>query len=165
MGPGSRLALAGLAAACALVASGAASGSQARSGMVVVPGKSMAGVKLGDNITTVRRVLGKQFFPAPGGPGYRELMFRVPDLIVRYRSNKVIALISSAEDLRTPEGLAVGQPLGRIRSVYGTLPTVRCGVAVLHVLRGTSATTYIGTWNGRVAGIDIALTSEKPCSL
>jgi hypothetical protein len=153
------------ATVAALAVSAAVPAAPARSELVVVPGKSMGGVKLGDTFSTVRRVYGKQYFPAPNGPNYREILFRVPDLIVRLRSEKVVALISSADNLRTNEGLAVGQPIGRIKALYGTLPTVHCDVAVLHVIRGATSATYIGTYGGKVAGIDIALRSEAPCDL
>jgi len=152
-------------AACALAIALPSAASTDAAMLVVVPGTSMGGVKLGDSWSTARRVLGKQSFPAPPGPNYKEILFRVPDLIVRLRNEKVIALISSADNLRTPEGLAVGQPVSRIKAVYGTLPTVRCDVAILHIIRGPTSSTYIGTVRGEVAGIDIALKSEPPCSL
>jgi len=153
------------AAACALAAALPSPASTEAADLVVVPGTSMGGVKLGDSLATVRRVFGKQSFPAPPGPNYKEILFRVPDLIVRLRNDKVVALVSSAENLRTPQGLAVGQPISRVKAVYGTLPTLRCDVAVLHVIRGATSATYIGTVRGEVAGIDIAMRSEPPCSL
>jgi hypothetical protein len=143
-----------------------ASASAARAPIVVVPGKSIGGVRLGDSLAAVRRLLGAESFRAPSYSGYQELVFRERQALnVRFRGGKVIAISASAPGSQTTEGLAMGQPSARITKLYGSLPKINCDVATLFVMRGKTASTYIGVHGGRVVGVDLALPTEEPCGL
>src|SRR5688500_10512887 len=104
-----------------------ASASAARTPIVVVPGKSIGGVRLGDSLAAVRRLLGAESFLAPSYSGYQELVFRERQALnVRFRGGRVIAISASASGSQTTEGLALGQPSARITKLYGSLPKINC---------------------------------------
>jgi hypothetical protein len=132
--------------------------------IVVVPGKSMAGVRIGDSLSAVRRVLGNRYRAMPPGlhpPGSQEYVFTF--VTVRFRGGRVSAVFSSAPGLRTSEGLALGQPVTRITRLYGSLRKIGCGASVVFVIRGKTASTYFLSHAGVVIAFGFASPTEDPC--
>jgi hypothetical protein len=132
--------------------------------ILVVPGKSMAGVRIGDSLSAVRRVLGNSYRALPAGlhpPGSQEYVFTF--VTVRFRGGRVSAVSSSTPGLRTREGLALGQSVTRMARIYGALPKIGCGANVVFAIRGKTASTYFLTHAGLVMAFGLASPTEDPC--
>jgi hypothetical protein len=134
---------------------------------LLVPGKSLAGVRLGDTQASVERRFGASRACATCSQAvsiYRRAD-GVPALAVAYRRGHVSAVTTLGGQIgwRTPEGLIVGQGIDRIREVYGTLTWRLCvGYSALSMRRASSVTT-IYTTGDVVYGFGLSLPGEPVC--
>ena len=134
---------------------------------VFVPGKSLAGVRLGDTQASVDRRFGTSR-PCATCAGSVSIYIRadgVPALAVAFRRTRVVAVTTKSGQIgwRTPEGLIVGQGIDRIREVYGALAWRLCvGYGAL-TMRRASAVTTIYTTGDVVYGFGLSLPGEPIC--
>ncbi|MHB1243058.1 MAG: hypothetical protein ACYC1P_06625 [Gaiellaceae bacterium] len=134
------LALAALALAAPAAAAPPAAG-------VLVPGRSLAGIELGATKAEVERRWGRAYGVCRGCA--RETWYFNYDAFqprgtgVEFRNGRAAALFTLYQPpgWRTTRGLALGDSVARVTSVYGALVRRECrGYAVL-VLPGRGATT------------------------
>jgi hypothetical protein len=149
-------------------------GSLPKRGVLVV-GKSLAGVQLGQTQERVRQLWGSKFdlcpkdackdptwlyFLAPGSiaPGV-DPVHGVVGAAVRFRNNKAVAVFTLGATLgwRTTEGLKVADPSSRVAELYGEPTYKNCIGYQAFSLRGGANVTTIYLTSGVVYGF--ALTS------
>jgi hypothetical protein len=135
---------------------------------VLVPGKSLAGVRLGDTEAAVAKRFGATRRLCATCSGTVWIYARadgVPALAVSFRKQRVTAISTLGGQIgwRTPEGLIVGQGIDRIRPLYGTLTWRICiGYSALSMRRPSSVTT-IYTTGDIVYGFGLSRPSEPIC--
>jgi hypothetical protein len=134
---------------------------------VFVPGKSLAGVRLGDTQASVERRFGdsRECATCVGTVSLYVRADGVPALAVAFRRGRVTAVTTMGGQIgwRTPEGLIVGQGIDRIREVYGALSWRLCvGYGAL-TMRRPKVVTTIYTTGDVVYGFGLSLPSEPVC--
>jgi outer membrane protein assembly factor BamE (lipoprotein component of BamABCDE complex) len=177
----------GLALASALAASATALAAPAHSSHrtavnlpqrgVLVPGKSLAGVKLGDTEAQVRKLWGSNF-KACGDPCTGKTWFYTYQtaeslgVAVTFKKEKVVALftLGSPAGWRTTEGLRLGEGIDKVNAIYGSLKWKVCiGYGALSMRATQSAKSPVKTvtsiyTNGEaVYGFALTLPSEPVC--
>lgn len=139
---------------------------------VLTPGKTLAGVGLGDTPSAVRARWGARYRvcgrcrertwyylaePATGDPSGVGVSFR------RGGASAVFTL-GSPPGWRTREGLRVGDDVARVRSLYGSVtPTVCIGYRALSMRRG-AAVTSIYAIGESVYGFALTRPGEPVCT-
>jgi len=137
---------------------------------VLAPGKSLAGVRLNDPITTVTRRLGPThatcrvcdeqtwFFHYRGVPN--------EGVAVVLKRSRVAAIftLGAPHGWRTTEGLVLGEPLARVVEVYGqSLPRTACVGYLALSMRTRTAVTSIYMTGDAVYGFALTLPSTPDC--
>jgi hypothetical protein len=162
-----------LAAAVALalavpVALAAPAGHPVPAKGVLVPGTSLAGVRLGDTEASVDQRFGPTRRRCSSCAGVVWTYPRAdgtPALAVAFRIGRVTAVSTLGGQIgwRTPEGLIVGQGIDRVKEVYGDLVWKLCvGYSALTMRRGSAVTT-IYTTGDVVYGFGLSRPSEPVC--
>jgi len=141
---------------------------------VLHPGKSLAGVKLGDTKQRVTALWGKNYRVCPRSTrmcGELTWYYIYPKgeplgVAVRFKNGRVVTIftLGSPFGWRTAQGLQMGQQVERARSLYGTMRwTVCIGYGAMSMHRKDSVTS-IYTTGEAVYGFALARPSEPVCN-
>lgn len=161
------------ALALALVAAGlaaapAAIGAPPRAG-VVVPGKSLGGVRLGATRPQVRAAWGGSFGVCRGCREptwyFNFHIFEPQGAGVSFRGSRASALFTlwQPSGWRTDRGLRIGDPGARVASLYGPLLRLNCGTYSALTLRRARALTAIYLVDEKVWGFGVSRPDEPVC--
>jgi hypothetical protein len=167
-----RLAAALAALAALVAAAGPAAGPAAaalpRNGLVV-PGKSLGGVRLGAPITTLLARWGRSFGVCRGCGRPTWYFNYVPfepqgagAVFAGTHADELFTLWSPP-GWHTPAGLAVGDPAVRITSIYGPLVRQDCRGYYRLLLHRARTTTAFYVVDERVWGFGISRGGSRPC--
>ncbi|MGZ8782302.1 MAG: hypothetical protein ACXWZB_02255 [Gaiellaceae bacterium] len=136
---------------------------------VLVPGRSLGGIELGQTKAEVERRWGRAYGICRGCPRetwyFNYFAFQPRGAGVEWRRGRVVALftIHQPPGWRTPRGLELGDPVARITGVYGPLKVVSCtGYSVL-TLPGRNATTAFYVLGERLWAFGLARKSLPLC--
>lgn len=161
-----RLAAAAVLAALALAAPAVAAPPQ--SGLVV-PGKSVGGVRLGASVDDVLDRWGRSFGICQGCRQptwyFNYVAFQPQGTAAVLAGTRVAELFTlwSPDGWHTPNGLAIGDPAVRITSLYGALDRQDCrGYYRLLLHRGRTTTAFYVV-DERVWGFGINRGGRRPC--
>ena len=156
-----------LAAAVASAAPAAAGSLPVRG--VLVPGKSLGGIRLGDSPATVRAHWGSRWRLCAVCPRttwlYTYPRSTTSGAAVSFRSGRVVAVFTLGvpRGWRTTRGVTLGDPAEKIQDVYGTLGWSRCiGYGALSIRSGKSVAS-IYTYGESVYGFALTLPNEPVC--
>ena len=139
---------------------------------ILHPGKSLAGVKLGDTMERVRQVWGDNYRVCQGRQcPYPTWYFIYPKgeplgASVRFKKGKVVTIftLGSPTGWRTAEGLIIGEQVDRISQLYGKLRTNMCiGYGAL-TMRTDNTVTSIYTTGQVVYGFALSRHNEPVCN-
>jgi len=139
---------------------------------VLHPGKSLAGVQLGDSMARVRQLWGHNYKVCQGRQcPYPTWYYIYPTgeplgASVRFRNGKVVTIftLGSPTGWRTAEGLIIGEQVDRIAQLYGKLRLNACiGYGAL-TMRTNSAVTSIYTTGESVYGFALSRPNEPVCN-
>jgi hypothetical protein len=156
----------------ALAAPTKASGKFLPAQGVLTPGKSLAGVKLGDSMQRVRNIWGKNYKVCRGKQcPYPTWYYIYPKgeplgASVRFRNGKVVTIftLGSPTGWRTSEGLLIGEQIDRIAALYGKLTWSVCIGYGAMSMRTSQAVTSIYTTGEAVYGFALSRPSEPVCN-
>jgi hypothetical protein len=147
-----RLALA-LAAVLALAAPAAA--APPGSGLLV-PGRSLGGVALGESKPSVEAKWGRAYGVCRGCPRetwyFNYYAFQPKGTAVEWRAGRVAGVFTLYQPLgwRTTKGLELDDHVSRIRGTHGPLPRTDCPGYAVYTLRGRNAVTAFYVLNDRL---------------
>jgi hypothetical protein len=152
--------------AFALAAPGGAAAGVPRHG-VLIPGRSLAGVRLGDTGRTVRALWGSSY----GVCGRcAEPTWYFTDALsqgvgVSFRGGRAAALftLGSPRGWHTREGLRLGDGLERVHAFYTGLSWLECIGYVALSMRGSGAVTSIYATGDSVYGFALTRPGESVC--
>ena len=114
---------------------------------VLVPGRSLGGIELGATKAEVERRWGRAHGVCSGCAAetwyFNYFAFQPRGAGVELREGRVAAVFTLYQPLgwRTTRGLALGDSVARVTSVYGALVRRECGGYAVLVLPGRGATT------------------------
>lgn len=136
---------------------------------VVVPAKSLGGLRLSATRAQVRSAWGSRFGvcrDCRARTWYFNLRpFEPQGAGVTFRRGRVVALFTvwSPPGWRTDRGLRIGDPAARIAGLYGPLLRVNCGTyAVMTLPRGRTMTSFYVV-DEQVWGFGLSRSSEPAC--
>jgi hypothetical protein len=154
--------------ALALAATVAATGSLPHSG-VLVAGRSLAGVRLGDTAAEVRSALGAFYGTCDGCATptwyftYRK--FTHAGLAVELQGGRVSAVYTvwQPHGWRTPAGLQLGAVEGQVTKLASPVSPLQCPAytALVHDAHGVRTVYYI--LDGKLWGFGLMRTGATPC--
>jgi hypothetical protein len=152
----------------AVVIVSAADGAPPRSGLVV-PGRSLGGLRLGATQAQVRAHWGSQYGRCRGCPAptwyfsYRR--FEPQGAGVTFRDGRAIALFTlwSPPDWRTNRGVAIGDSPARVAGIYGTLLRTPCTNYYALTIPSKRATTAIYVFDDQVWGFALLARGQRIC--
>jgi hypothetical protein len=136
---------------------------------VLVPGRSLGGVRLGATKTDVRAAWGSFFGVCRGCTDetwyftYRP--FTSVGAGVSFRAGRAVALFTlwAPPGWRTNRGLRIGEPEARVTAVYGALPRVECGAYAALIETRAATTTAFYVRDGRVWGFGLTRAGALVC--
>ncbi|HUQ23100.1 MAG TPA: hypothetical protein VM049_08795 [Gaiellaceae bacterium] len=114
---------------------------------VLVPGRSLGGVRLGASEEHVERLWGRAYGVCSGCATktwyFNYFAFQPRGVGVELRQGRVVAAftIYQPPGWRTTRGLLLGDSVARVTSVYGALVRRECGTYAVLVLPGRGVTT------------------------
>jgi hypothetical protein len=158
--------LAALAAALVLAAPAAA--GLPRHGLVV-PGKSLGGVRLGTPINALLDRWGRSFGICRGCATptwyFNYVPFEAQGAAASFAGTRVSALFTlwSPKGWRTPQGLEIGDPAARVTSLYGKLARQDCRGYYGLLLHRKRTTTAFYVVDDRVWGFGLSRGGSPPC--
>jgi hypothetical protein len=146
---------------------------------VLVPGVSLAGVKIGMSQTQVKAVLGNNVYECTTDV---TLLCKEPTWLFEYTHGEPLGLavkfhsvkggtpkvsavftLGAIEGWKTREGLKIGDPVSNIYSFYATpIDTLCVGFEALSARQGTVTTSFY-TADGIVYGFALTTPPEKVC--
>jgi hypothetical protein len=136
---------------------------------VVVPGRSLGGIHLGDTAAHVRAVWGTKFGVCRGCPRrtwyFNYARFQPQGAAVELEGMRVVALYTlwKPSGWRTPEGLRLGDPVARITTVYGPLARRDCGRYYVLLLRRGKTVTEFYVFDDDLWGFGLSRASLRAC--
>ncbi len=136
---------------------------------VLVPGTSLAGLRLGATPAQVRGTLGGHFGRCQDCTQptwyYNYAPFEPQGFAVSFRGGRVNSLytIWSPAGWRTREGLLIGADAPQLTTTYGRLMHVPCGAYSAYLKRTTTATTEIYVFEERVWGFGLSSAGAPVC--
>jgi hypothetical protein len=139
------LALAPAALAAALVTAAAAKPPPAG---VLLPGRSLGGLRLAMTAGEVRAAWGSDFGRCRTCVHptwyYNYASFRPKGAGVEFRAGRVSAVFTlwAPSSWHTPKRLGIGDPAARVTRLYGALPQVRCGMYDALTMYGPTTTSF-----------------------
>jgi hypothetical protein len=164
-----------LAAALALVPQAMAATTKSNGNFlpargVLLPGKSLAGVRLGDTMARVKQLWGSNYKTC-AKCSYPTWYFIYPKgeplgASVRFRKGKVVTIftLGATTGWRTSEGLIIGEQLERVNQLYGKLIWSQCiGYSALSMRTPTAVTSIYATGEA-VYGFALSRPSEPVCN-
>ena len=136
---------------------------------VLVPGKSLAGVRLGMAPTQVQILWGTRYGRCRGCSQttwyYNYRRFRPEGAAVRFRRGRVDAVwtLWLPSGWHTPDGLRLGQNALEVNVRYGALVSVPCGSyrALIRTLGPVTTSYYI--YGQRLWGFGLTRAGSTPC--
>jgi hypothetical protein len=137
---------------------------------VLVPGRSLGGVRVGWTAAQVERVWGPVFGRCRNCPRetryFNRVAFRPEGAGVTLRHGRVSAVFTlwAPRAWHTDRGLYVGEPEWRVRATYGATRRVRCdGYDALVLRERRPVRTAVYVVDGDVWGFGLGLRSEPIC--
>jgi hypothetical protein len=136
---------------------------------MLVPGVSLAGVRLGATPAEVRSVFGTHFGRCRGCAEttwyFTYTPFQPQGAGVSFRGGRVDSVFTvwSPPGWLTSRGLVIGDDAARLTEIYGRLPRVRCGAYSAYVKRTTSVTSAIYVYQSRVWGFGLSSAGAPVC--
>jgi hypothetical protein len=163
-----RSSLTAAAIAAALAAATTAAAAPPRAG-VLVPGKSLGGLRLHATQADVRAAWGADFGRCRTcGEStwyftYRR--FKPQGAGVAFRRGRVEAIFTlwKPAGWRTKQGLAIGDDASRIRQLYGPVSRSDCGSYYALLLALPTGVTAFYVWDGKVWGFGLLDFLVNPC--
>ena len=139
---------------------------------ILHPGKSLAGIKLGDSMARVKQLWGSDYKVCQGKQcPYPTWYFIYPKgeplgASVRFRNGKVVTVFTLGSPIgwRTAEGLIIGEQVDRIAQLYGKLTWNVCIGYGAMTMRTNSAVTSIYTTGQAVYGFALSRPNEPVCN-
>ena len=136
---------------------------------VFVPGRSLAGARLGMTKADVLRVWGKRHGVCRGCRrttwyfNYRP--FEPEGAGVVFRRGRVVRLFTVWQPAgwRTPGGLVLGDGAGRVTELYGNLARRRCSGYIALVSSRRRAQSVFYVYRGKLWGFGLARPRMSPC--
>jgi hypothetical protein len=136
---------------------------------VVVPGQSLAGLRIGATQGQVRAAWGPRYGRCRDCAQttwyftYRQ--FQPQGAGVAFRNGRATALFTiwSPPGWHTNRGLTIGEPEARVTEVYGYLPRSECGTYSALVIRGSRFDTQLYVYKGEVWGFGLSRAGAPPC--
>jgi hypothetical protein len=155
-------------AVTALVLAGTAAGALPKTG-ALVPGRSLAGIRLGESPRAVRASLGRSYGTCRGCPRstwyftYRP--FNQQGLAVEFDRGRVSAIYTlwSPQGWHGPGGLRFGATPLTVHDRVGTLRTVVCNGYTALVRDTLQARTAYLLYAGRLWGFGLFRRGADPC--
>jgi hypothetical protein len=136
---------------------------------VVIPGRSFAGVHIGDTMDQVRSLWGTQYetckYCVDPTWLYEYRGSEPLGAAVRFEQGRVVAVFSlgSPSGWRTNRGLYIGDPIGNVYGHYTTTGTTRCiGFDAITVRTGRTVTAFYSA-AGVIYGFAIVVPSMTVC--
>ncbi|HET7046558.1 MAG TPA: hypothetical protein VFI37_17055 [Gaiellaceae bacterium] len=160
-------ALAAVLVALALAASSAAAALPRRG--LVVPGKSLGGVRLGTSTNRLLERWGRSFGVCSGCTKptwyFNFVPFQPEGAAAVFAGTRVAGLFTlwSPKGWRTLQGLAIGDPAARIAALYGPLGRQDCRGYYRLLLHRSGTTTAFSVVDGRVWGFELSRGGSLPC--
>jgi hypothetical protein len=154
-------------AAAALVLAGVAAAAPPRYG-VVVPGRSLGGVRLGATPAQVRARWGADFGICRGCPDptwyYNFARFAPEGVGVTFRKGRAVRLFTlwSPSGWRTSEGLSLGATASQVTTLYAGVTRRDCAGYYLLLLQTRAGVTEFLILDERLWGLAVSRASE-PC--
>ena len=139
---------------------------------VLEPGKSLAGVKLGDSMQRVKNLWGQNYKVCQGRHcPYPTWYYIYPKgdpvgASVRFRNGKVVTIftLGATTGWHTSEGLAIGEQIDRVSELYGKIAWSNCiGYAAMSMRTG-EAVTSIYSYGQSVYGFALSRPNEPVCN-
>jgi hypothetical protein len=136
---------------------------------VVIPGVSLAGVKVGDTEQRVKQVWGSNFTTCKYCSDATWLFeYRVGEPLgaaARFENGRVVAVftLGSPSGWKTVKGLNIGDPINNVFQYYPKTGTVRCiGFDAVTIRTGNVVTAFYSA-AGVVYGFALVAPSMTPC--
>ncbi len=155
-----------IAAALALAAPAAAAPPGAG---VLVPGRSLGGIELGDTKAEVERRWGRAYGVCGGCARetwyFNYYAFQPRGAGVEWRNGRVLAVFTIYQPLgwRTTNGLELNDPVSRITGSYGPLRRTECGRYSALTLTGRDATTAFYVLGDRLWAFGLSRPGTPLC--
>jgi hypothetical protein len=136
---------------------------------VVVPGRSLGGLRIGDPAARVQTLWGGAFGVCRGCERrtwyYNYVRFSPKGAAVEFRRGRVVALYTlwSPAGWHTPQGLRIGDAAARVTTVYGPLTRRGCGRYYVLLLPRRKAVTDFYVYNERLWGFGLRSGSVPAC--
>jgi hypothetical protein len=136
---------------------------------VLVPGRSLGGVRLGDSPSDVSQRWGRGFGRCRDCREptwyFTYTKFEPQGAGVSFRRGRVAAVFTlwSPPGWRTTKGLTIGDAAARVTELYGALPRTRCVGYDALTLRSSAAVTAIYLSGDTVYGFALLRASEPVC--
>jgi hypothetical protein len=139
---------------------------------VLEPGKSLAGVHLGDTMARVRQLWGQTYKVCQErqctDPTWYFIYPQGEPLgaSVRFKNGRVVTIftLGSPKGWRTSEGLMIGEQVNRINQLYGKLTWNVCIGYGAMTMRTNTAVTSIYTTGEAVYGFALSRPGEPVCN-
>jgi len=139
---------------------------------ILHPGKSLAGVKLGDTMARVKQLWGSDYKVCQGKQcPYPTWYYIYPKgeplgASVRFRNGRVVTIFTLGSPIgwRTAEGLIIGEQVDRITQLYGKLTWNVCIGYGAMTMRTNAAVTSIYTTGQAVYGFALSRPNEPVCN-
>jgi hypothetical protein len=136
---------------------------------VLVPGRSLGGVALGETKTSVEAKWGRAYGVCRGCAHeiwfFNYYAFQPKGAGVEWRDDRVAAVFTLYQPLgwRTTKGLELDDHESRIRGTHGPLPRTECPGYTVYSLRGRSAVTAFYVLRDRLWAFGLARPGVPLC--
>ena len=157
-----------LAAVIAAAAAGTARAAPPDAG-VLVPGRSLGGVRLGSSLDDVTAAWGRAYGRcrrcAAETLYFNRFAFRPEGAGVELRRGRVVAVFTlwAPVGWRTAQGLAIGEPELRLRSTYAPLQRTACRGYDAFALPGSGPRSVVYVVEGDVWGFGLLARGHSVC--
>ncbi len=157
-----------LVSAAAILATASVAGAKPPPAGVLVPGRSLGGLRLGMAPAQVRAAWGPDFGRCRSCRYrtwyYNYAGFSPKGAGVEFRKGRVAAIFTlwSPSSWHTPRRLRIGDPVGRLTQVYGALPRVECGGYYALTQPGQVTTAYY-VREERIWGFGLSRAEVSAC--
>lgn len=136
---------------------------------VVVPGKSLGGVRLHDSSTRVRALWGPKFGVCRGCSEltwyFNYIRFAPQGAGVEFRGGRVVSAFTlwAPTGWRTPDGVRIGDGVARLTGIYRGMQVFTCGPYLAYVRRASAAKTVFYVVNAKVWGFAVSRPWVPAC--
>jgi hypothetical protein len=137
---------------------------------VLTPGVSLAGIRIGDTNVKVKKIWGNNYKVCPDCKGtFWYYIYRTGEPLgaaVKFdKAGKVVAAftLGSPNGWRTREGVGMGEQIGKVTQIYGSLGWHVCIGYGAMSMRNGSTVTSIYTTGEAVYGFAITSPTESVC--